>query len=88
MKKTNLRFSELDLYKWVNGCHTYEQLADVIMKAADKNGMIQGRTQKFNAAKMANYCRNFDALYASAQINLLTRNFGIRQQALMIQYYK
>lgn len=78
---------ELEFYNKVNLCKTHEELAEVIESLADKNGMIQGRTSKFISENMANFCRNFNAIYKSGQINLLTRNFGIRQQALMIHYY-
>ncbi len=73
----------LEKYEKVNQCETLEQLAKVIESFSDDNGMIQGRTQKFNAKRMADSCR----VYYSMPKNCLTREFGIRQQALYIEYY-
>lgn len=74
----------LDLAIWirVNASQTLEELAEVIESAADEEGMIQGRREKFSAQKMANLCRSLqegDTLYTT-----LTRNYGIRQQAIYI----
>lgn len=72
-----------EIYDKVNQCETFEQLALIIESLADEEGYIQGRTRKFNAKKMAQYCRNFNIGYP----NILTREFGIRQQAMYIHYY-
>ena len=48
-----------------------------------KNGSIQGRTKLFSAKKMAMFCRDFKYQLP----NSLTREFGIRQQAMYIIYY-
>lgn len=77
--------TELSRYQAVNKCETLKQLADVIRSFADKDGMIQGRTQKFNAETMARACES--KVYATAAPNLLTRQWGIRQQALYILHY-
>ena len=70
-------------YDLVNQCTSLKELANVIRSFSDENGMIQGRTRKFDAAKMAVQCEN----YTSMHKNCLTREFGIRQQAMMIEYY-
>lgn len=75
--------TELEKYQAVNACETFEELASVIESFADEDGMIQGRTRKFSAERMAWNCRNFTI----AQPNVLTREFGIRQQAMYISYY-
>lgn len=71
------------IYDKVNQCETLDELAFVIKGLADSEGMIQGRENKFNAVRMANYCVN----YSSYPKNYLTREFGIRQQAMYILYY-
>lgn len=74
-----------DLEKWqaVNACETLEDLAKVIESFSDENGDIQGRNKKFSANKMALCCKN----YFDIPKNTLTREFGIRQQAIYILYY-
>jgi hypothetical protein len=57
--------------------------AQVIEMLVDEDGFIQGRNRKFNGKAMADYCRNFSIVYP----NILTREFGIRQQAMYINYY-
>lgn len=74
---------DLQKYEAVNKCVTFEELAKVIESFADEDGMIQGRTRKFSATKMANFARNFSIF----QPNVLTRNWGIRQQAMHITYF-
>lgn len=73
---------KLDAYERVNQTETLEELANVIESLADGTGFIQGRTQEFDAGKMAYYCRMFRNVYPQ----YLTRNYGIRQQAMMLAY--
>jgi hypothetical protein len=75
--------SELEKYDAVNSCETLEELANVI-RDMGVDGMIQGRTKVFKAEEMALYCENFDLELH----NLLTREYGIRQQAMYILFYK
>ena len=77
--------TDLEKYELVNGCESVKELEDVILNFADEDGMIQGRTRKFNAKKMAGYVSKVVLNYIPA--NLLTREFGIRQQALYLAYY-
>ena len=67
-------------YDTVNACETLEELSKVILSFADSDGMIQGRTKKFKAKKMAHACMAMGIL----KPNMLTREFGIRQQAIYI----
>lgn len=75
--------TDLQKYEVINSCDNLEDLASFIERFADGDGMIQGRTQKFSASKMAKAARNFDNHIP----NNLTRNWGIRQQAMYIAYY-
>ena len=70
-------------YDAVNACKTLDKLAKVIESFADENGSIQGRTRSFDAKDMALACLRFQ----TGSKNKLTREFGIRQQAMMIEYY-
>lgn len=74
---------ELEIYQKVNSCLTLKDLANVIRSFADEDGMIQGRTRKFSAEKMAIDCENYNLSFH----NSLTREYGIRQQAMMILFY-
>jgi hypothetical protein len=73
----------LEVYDKVNQCETLEQLAEIIESLASEDGFIQGRTRGFNAEKMVWACLNYDKMNK----NVLTREFGIRQQAMYILYY-
>ena len=75
--------TNLEKYEAVNKSNSLEELAQVIESFADENGVIQGRTQGFPAGRMADHCRNFKQV----QKNALTRKFGIRQQAMYLEYY-
>lgn len=71
-------------YDAINKTKTLKELAKVILSFADENGMIQGRTRKFNAEQYALNCINYNL----ALHNALTREFGIRQQAMMLTFYR
>lgn len=64
----------------VKECNTLLGLANVIRESSDFKGEIQGSTKKFNAEKMAQKCENI----RYHPLNVLTRNFGIREKALEI----
>jgi len=74
-----------DAYEAVNKCETYEELAEAIRKIG-VHGMIQGRIRTFESEKMAKACEIFDRYMKLGLPNVLTREFGIRQQALYIYY--
>ena len=70
-------------YDAVNKCETLVELADVILEFADESGYIRGRRREFPAWIMASACRIFKRVHP----NSLTREFGIRQQAMYITFY-
>jgi hypothetical protein len=76
--------TNLKKYEKVNDCETLEQLADVIESFADDDGFIHGRTRYFSTKSMADICRE----YTLEKHNGLTREFGIRQQAMYILFYR
>lgn len=71
----------LEIYDKVNQCKTFLELANIIRSLTDDNGKIQGRSKEFNAADMAYACENF----LNFPSNKLTREYGIRQQAIYIR---
>ena len=73
--------TDYERFKAVNKTRSLEELAQVIESFADNDGMIQGLTKEFDANNMANLCRS---LNIHLSFNTLTRNWGIRQQALML----
>ena len=75
----------LQKYELVNACETAEQLANAIKQIANpETGLIQGRKREFSADRMAGYVSL--VINEDAPANLLTREFGIRQQALYLKY--
>lgn len=77
--------TELEKFQRVNSCETTEALAQTIRAFADpETGMIQGRSKEFSADLMAGYVSL--VVNDGARANLLTREFGIRQQALYLRY--
>jgi hypothetical protein len=77
--------TELEKYEAVNKTETVEELQNVILSLADEQGMVMGRTRPFHAAQQA---KNLEIVMEGYPANLLTRSYGIRQQALYIAYYK
>ena len=75
--------TDLEKFQKVNSCETLEELALVIESFADERGVIKGRNRSFSAGSMANYCRR----YSFPSHNTLTREFGIRQQAMYLLFY-
>lgn len=77
--------SDLLKFQRVNACETPEELAQTIKEFADpETGMIMGRRRPFDAQRMAGYVTF--VVNEDAPANLLTREFGIRQQALYLKY--
>lgn len=78
---------QLSKFQRVNSCETISELEQAILDFSDpETGLIMGRSKPFNGARMASYVKLVVNLEAPA--NLLTREFGIRQQALYIRYCK
>lgn len=75
--------TELEKYEAVNKSETLKELAEVIESFADEKGFIQGRDRNFNAGVMASICRRYNL----SEHNMLTREFGIRQQAMCLLFY-
>lgn len=77
--------TELEKYQAVNQCETAEELGNVISKLADSEGKIQGRVEKFDSITMLIGLEMYmeDRMYP----NILTREYGIRQQAMYLKYY-
>ncbi len=76
--------TELETWQLVNQAETQAQLADVITKLTDSEGMIQGRARKHSAAEMIIGLSFFMADECAS--NVLTREFGIRQQAIYLKH--
>jgi hypothetical protein len=74
-----------ELQKWIviNECETSEDLSKAILNIADEEGEIQGHMKKFKAKKLAVYVEG--VILGALPPNLLTRKYGIRQQALYIK---
>ena len=74
--------TELEKYEKVNKSSSLKDLANVIRSFAN-DGIIQGRTRPFDSELMAKRCEEYDLV----KHNNLTREFGIRQQAMMLLFY-
>lgn len=82
INKKQKYMTDLEKYEAVNASETLEELAEVITTIGE-DAEIQGRTRSFNSEKMAAACKNF----SNFPPNILTRKWGIRQQAMYINYY-
>jgi hypothetical protein len=81
--------TDLEKYQAVNACETIKELQACILTFGGESGMIQGRTRIFNANEMAINAELYylgDGYYPPP--NVLTREFGIRQQAMYLHFYK
>ena len=74
--------TDLEKYDAVNKSKSLKDLANVI-RSFGVDGKIKGRTKTFDSEIMAHTCENYDLTDA----NHLTREFGIRQQAMMLLFY-
>jgi len=77
--------TELEKWQLVNQCETLLELEDAIAKFADSEGMIQGRQRKFDAGKMIIGLNYF--MTDEMPANVLTREYGIRQQAIYLKTF-
>lgn len=76
---------ELKYYKLVNECENLDQLANVILEIGNEDfGEIKGRSKGFDSQRMADNCLRLP----DVPINTLTRNYGIKQQAIYILHYQ
>ena len=77
--------TDLEKFTAVNLCETAKDLTKAIRLIADPaTGKVQGRVKEFDAQRMAGYVTF--VVNEGAPANLLTREFGIRQQALYLRY--
>jgi hypothetical protein len=81
MKELN----EVEIWVRVNLCESPAELSEAIISLADENGEIQGRSKKFDADRMASYVE--DVVKGEVHPSILTREYGIRQQALYLKEY-
>lgn len=77
--------NELEKYELINSCENVAELEDAIIKIAEPSGMINGREKQFDAKYMSSFVRCI--VNDSCDPRYLTRNYGIRQQALYIKNY-
>lgn len=77
--------TDLEKFEAVNACETVEELSSVVLSFANPVGLIKGRTRYFDAACMANNVKG--VVLGSLPPNVLTRMYGIRQQALLLKSY-
>lgn len=81
----------MELAKWqrVNKCETIEELQQCILDFANEQGNIQGRIRSFPADKMAEHVERY-YLDDTNEIppNVITREYGLRQQAMYLKFYK
>ncbi|MGV8961874.1 MAG: hypothetical protein ACOH2V_00630 [Candidatus Saccharimonadaceae bacterium] len=79
--------TDLEKFELVNKCDSSKELSEAILSIADpKTGLIKGRTRAFDATRMANFVEG--VVRRQTEANVLTREFGIRQQALYLAYYE
>lgn len=75
--------TELEKYELVNKAESMQQLEEAITKIGD-SGLIMGRNKPFKTeqqvAAVQAICNGYPA-------NLLTRQYGIRQQMLYLMHY-
>ena len=78
--------TRLEKYEKINKCMTRQELIDAIqIIAEDNDGLIHGRTRQFSAIVMA---LNAEAYFqGEMRMEVMTREYGIRQQALMVEMY-
>lgn len=86
MKKKKLKEAYLDLltYEAVNKIETPEGIYEAIRNLAE-DGAIQGRSRKFDADNMIIMAQKYFEDECSP--NYITRQYGLRQQAMYIKYY-
>lgn len=75
--------TELEKYELINKCNTVKELQEAI-KQLDEGGFIRGRTNYFSTTQQI---EDVEYVIGGGDPTMLTRNYGIRQQALCIKYY-
>lgn len=77
--------TELEKYKLVNNCEYPKELVEAIILIGSDTNTIHGKTRAFDSVKMASYVEG--VIFNQFNPSLLTRSYGIRQQALYLKYY-
>lgn len=77
--------TEIEKYQAIQLAETKEELKTAILNIADEEGQIFGREKIFKAESMA---ERVELCFKGYPLKFLTRNYGIRQQALYIMYYE
>lgn len=81
------RLREMDeLNKWrrINECESIIELEEAIIAISDPaTKTIRGRTKEYSAEKMASRVK--DVVGGYLPVNILTRSYGIRQQAIYLR---
>ena len=75
--------TDLEKYEKVNQTENLTELANVIRSFTNVRGKVMGKTRSFDAERMATNCEYYNLLAH----NTITREFGIRQQAMMHLFY-
>lgn len=76
--------TELEKFKLINQCETPDELTQAVLDISEDD-IIVGRSKSFNATSMSRMV--LPVIQGIAHPNYLTREFGIRQQALYIKFY-
>lgn len=77
--------TELEKYELVNNCEYPKELEEAIITIGSDINIIHGKTRAFDSVKMASYVEG--VIFNQFNPALLTRSYGIRQQALYLKYY-
>lgn len=75
--------SDIEIWKQVNSCETVEEL-EIVLKA-NFGDLIQGRTRQWSRDQQIKYIRQ--VVNDEIDPSFLTRNYGIRQQAIYIKLH-
>lgn len=77
--------TELEKWEKVHECETIAELEHMILNLQDEDGKIQGKSKKFDAGVMSDNVKL--VVLGNYPANILTRNYGIRAQALYLRFY-
>ena len=77
--------TEIQRWEFINQAETSKALAIAIRDIMDEDGMIQGRTRKFDGEKMIIGLDMF--MKDEAPANVITREYGLRQQAIYLKHF-
>lgn len=77
--------TELEKYELVNKADSIEEL-EAAMDTIWPDGIVVGRTRTFNKDRMKGFIRGV-VEGTVVLVNVLTRKYGIRQQALYLREY-